>query len=155
MRAMTELCHKAAKQYANALVYHRLKRWAASEISKELDGLPMQQQLAQLEEQITIILVGGGFGSDPALKFKKTGVDCCDYCGAELKDKVKHATVHLKKLIKLVAEEGWQDEAPAPVITLTPPANIEQRSECKPSVPGDRGASAKGRCFSNNRESGG
>ena len=99
----------------------RLKRWVANETSKELNGLPLQQKLAQLEEQITIILVGGGFGSDPALKFKKTGVHCCDYCGAELKDKVKHATVHLKKLIKLVAKQGWPKEAPAPVITLTPP----------------------------------
>ena len=98
----------------------------------------------------------GGFGSDPALKFKKTGVHCCDYCGAELKDKVKHATVHLKKLIKLVAKEGWPDEAPAPVITLTPPPILNKDQSANPVYQaGDRGASAKGRCFSNIRESGG
>jgi hypothetical protein len=27
MRAVTKLCHEAAVQYANAIVYHRLRRW--------------------------------------------------------------------------------------------------------------------------------
>ena len=121
MRAVTKLCHEAAVQYANAIVYHRLRRWTKSDIARELKGLRKTAQLAQLMEQIDIILIGGGFGKDPALLFKQKGVNCCGYCGEAYGDKVRHAVAHLKKLIDLVATEGWPDAAPHPTITLVPP----------------------------------
>jgi hypothetical protein len=92
-----------------------------SGIARELKGLRKTAQLAQLMEHINIILIGGGFGKDPALLFKQKGVNCCGYCGEAYGDKVRHAVAHLKKLIDLVATEGWPDAAPHPTITLVPP----------------------------------
>ena len=132
MRAVSKLCHEAAVQYANAIVYHRLKRWKKSDIDGELVGLRKPQQLAQLMEQIDIILIGGGFNIDPARVFKQKGVNCCGYCGESYTDKVKHAVNHLKKLIGLVAREGWPSEAPHPTITLIPPPILNRDQSKNP-----------------------
>ena len=72
-------------------------------------------------KQIDIILIGGGFGKDFALLFKQKDINCCGYCGEAYKDEVQHAVAHLKKLIDLVAAEGWPIAALHPTITLAPP----------------------------------
>ena len=133
LRALEEEVKRAAKEYANAKVYWKAKRFdlCASTLGKELKGLNFKyQKMELLLNQMEIILIGGGF-KDLEFKKGKKG-EHCTVCGHANDDELAHLTAHVKKCYcKIRSRGGWPKAPPRPKVTVKklPPIESEDSEQ--------------------------
>jgi hypothetical protein len=137
-RAADAVCDKAAKQYAQALVWHGVELHTAATIKKELKKMKFKnERVAYMKEQLSIMVLGYGYDELRWQERKrKSDSDHCGCCGAAFADKEKHLLEHLlHALQKYKSLGGKPKDPPLPVISLKKmPVTLNASQENNPML---------------------
>jgi hypothetical protein len=154
-RALRKQLLLVAKEYATALVLHECEVWTVGELEEAVKGATSRAlKIDLLEEQLMIIVVGGGM-KQWAIKYKNpTGDNAKVMCQCakqpdQFDNYLNHLTHHVKKAIEYVHshKDEWPEAPPLPDMTLARPQPIlsnDKESSSLPTMAAELSKEAKG-----------